>query len=109
MSISIACPKCDAGFRALEGIAILPYCTSCMRKYAPEFYTGDIKDTVKYKGLDKFHGHEALDRCSMIQEMIDNYLNNHSWIQANPDIRSLIEKASDNLSEAYQKIGEKTL
>ena len=59
--------------------------------------------------LDQFYWHEALDRTHVILSNIDDHLIQHPVLKLNPDIRRLIEKASENLSEAYQLLGDKHL
>jgi len=56
---------------------------------------------------DPLLAHEALDRTSMLQEMVDNYLLLHPYVAFNPDVMTLVEQASDALAKAYQLIGEK--
>ena len=58
---------------------------------------------------DPYLAHEALDRASMIQEMVDNYLLLHPYVAFNSDVMTLVEQASNALAKAYQLIGEKTL
>ena len=58
---------------------------------------------------DPFLAHEALDRTSMLSEMVDNYLLFHPFVANNSDVSDLVTKASEALAQAYQLIGGKTL
>lgn len=55
--------------------------------------------------LDKYHKHEALDRTHMLQESVNLFLLEHPYMQQNPRVRLCIERASEQLSAAYQLIG----
>lgn len=57
--------------------------------------------------LDKFHYHEALDRCDSVVNIIDMLLLHHPVIEHNKEFKLMVEKASEILSDLYQKIGEK--
>jgi len=54
--------------------------------------------------LDKFHYHEALDRASMLSDMVDTYLMSHPAIEAHPEIKEKVEWAFRNLYDAYQQV-----
>jgi hypothetical protein len=56
---------------------------------------------------DPYLAHEALDRTSVIEEMVDRFLLTHPYVAFNSDVLALIEQASDALASAYQLIGEK--
>lgn len=58
---------------------------------------------------DEFHRHEALDRTSMIAQMVGIWLLEHPAIQQNAKVRKKIEKAANLLADAYQQIGESHL
>lgn len=58
---------------------------------------------------DEFHRHEALDRTSMIAQMVGIWPLEHPAIQENTKVRRKIEKAANLLAEAYQQIGESHL
>ena len=55
--------------------------------------------------LDKFHYHEFIDRCSVIQDIIETHLRNH------PIVDTLVIKDIDRvqyiLSELYNYINDK--
>jgi len=57
---------------------------------------------------NQFLVHEALDRTSIIQEMVDNYLLTHLYVAFDPEVMALVEQASDALAKAYQIIGKKS-
>ena len=63
-------------------------------------------ETEMTNNQDQFLAHEVLDRTSIVQEMVDNYLLRHPYVAFNSDVFSLIEQASDALAKAYQLIGE---
>jgi hypothetical protein len=58
---------------------------------------------------DPFLTHEALDRTSLMADMLDNHLLLHPYVQRTPDVLALIEGACDKLHAAYQLIGERHL
>lgn len=57
--------------------------------------------------LDKFGEHEVLDRLNLILSNIEDFLQNHEYVKKNEEIKKLIDNASENLSNAYQIVGEK--
>lgn len=59
--------------------------------------------------LDQFHWHEALDRTHLVLSNIDDFLIQHPVLKLNPEIRKHVEKASENLTEAYSMLGEESL
>ena len=54
---------------------------------------------------DPFSAHEALDRCSLAVDFVDDNLLQHPYVQAHPEILAKIQLAADTLAEAYQLIG----
>ncbi len=58
---------------------------------------------------DPFLAHEALDRASMLAEMVENYLLYHPYVAFRSDVKALVEQAANALQLAYQRIGDKTL
>ena len=52
--------------------------------------------------LDRFHRHEAIDRCDLFARMVEENLLSHPVVQANTAARELIEAAITSLAEAYQ-------
>ncbi len=63
-------------------------------------------DDIKHlRAADPFLKHEALDRCSLLASMADDYLLNHEYVQARPDLLALATEAVDKLAAAYQAIG----
>jgi hypothetical protein len=59
--------------------------------------------------FDEYSYHEALDRTSVIMNIIDDNLSNHPVVLDNEDVRELIDKAQEELAKAYQLLGEKSL
>lgn len=57
--------------------------------------------------LDQYHQHEVLDRTHMIMVTIEQFLQDHPWVQANEDISQLISNAADQLAQAYQLTGSR--
>ena len=55
---------------------------------------------------DKFHRHEAIDRCDLFARMVEDNLLSHPAVQANAEVRVLIEVAITSLAEAYQVLGQ---
>lgn len=56
--------------------------------------------------LDQFHRHEAIDRCDLFARMVEDNLLSHPAVQANAEVRVLIEVAITSLAEAYQVLGQ---
>jgi hypothetical protein len=56
--------------------------------------------------LDKYHYHEMLDRLSMVADMVETYCGNHPVAESDIRIRSLVDKALEDLYDAYQIAGE---
>ncbi len=59
--------------------------------------------------LTEFHYHEALDRSSMIGDMIDRHLIQHPVCKLDKEVGQLVEEAATKLFEAYQLIGHKSI
>jgi hypothetical protein len=59
--------------------------------------------------LDKFHRHEALDRCSLLVDMVGMWLLDHPYVEAHDSVQALVAAAHINLSRAYQMIGRAQL
>ena len=58
--------------------------------------------TASAPTLDKFHHHEAIDRCDLFARMVEDNLLSHPVVQANTAARELIDAAITSLAEAYQ-------
>jgi hypothetical protein len=54
---------------------------------------------------DKFHEHEALDRCHLIASMIDDHLMHHPCVEQDATVKKLVLLASEAIGQAYQAIG----
>ena len=54
--------------------------------------------------LDPFHAHEVIDRSHVICCMIDDFLLDHPYVVAHPDIKAKIEKGQMLLADAYQEL-----
>lgn len=59
--------------------------------------------------LTQFHYHEALDRSSVICDMIDRHLIQHPVCKLDKEIAKLVEEAATKLYNAYQLIGERNI
>lgn len=55
--------------------------------------------------LDSYHQHEVLDRTHLIMVTIEQFLQDHPWVQSNEDISQLIDEAADKLAQVYQLAG----
>ena len=55
--------------------------------------------------VDKFHKHEALDRCHLIASMIDDHLMFHPYVEQDATVKKLVLLASEAIGQAYQVIG----
>lgn len=58
---------------------------------------------------DDYSFHEALDRTHVVLCMIDDHLLDHPVIADNERLRRKAEKASKNLADLYQLIGDEHL
>jgi hypothetical protein len=54
---------------------------------------------------DKYHAHEALDRCSIVVGMIDDLLITHPFVVDHPEILAKLEHLAEELAQVYQDIG----
>jgi len=64
---------------------------------------------MKQEKLDKFHYHEILDRLNLIASNIDDFLLEHPVAHQNKKIHKKISKALENIVDAYQIVGQKSL
>lgn len=56
--------------------------------------------------LDTYHYHEAVDRCHVLNEILDDVLIKHPVVQKHAEVRKLLEDAADLIGDAYQKISQ---
>lgn len=56
---------------------------------------------------DEGYQSEAMDRCYLVNSMLNEHLREHPFVEAHPDVESLIKQASEALSDAYQLMGNK--
>ena len=59
-------------------------------------------------GLDEFHYHELLDRLTIINDMIENYLIDHPACEVHPELKDMLTDAQDILGNVYLKIKDIT-
>jgi hypothetical protein len=59
--------------------------------------------------LTEFHYHEALDRASLIGDMVDRHLIQHPVCKLDKDVNKLVEEAATKLFEAYQLLGHRSI
>jgi hypothetical protein len=59
--------------------------------------------------LTEFHYHEALDRASLIGDMVDRHLIQHPVCKLDKEVNKLVEEAATKLFEAYQLLGHKSI
>lgn len=57
--------------------------------------------------LDDFHYHEVTHTINLVLNLLDNELIQHPVLKIEKEVRKDVEKATDNLFEAYQKIAQK--
>lgn len=57
--------------------------------------------------LDDFHYHEVVHSLNLILNLLDNELIQHPVLKIEKEARRDVEKATDNLFEAYQKLVKK--
>lgn len=57
--------------------------------------------------LDDFHYHEVLHTINLLMGLIDDSLIQHPVLKIEKEVRHSVEKATDNLFDAYQKIAKK--
>ncbi|QIM51608.1 hypothetical protein [Hydrogenophaga crocea] len=55
--------------------------------------------------LDKFHKHEALDRAWIMFQMVNDWLVDHPYIEADAVLSPMAGAASQALWNLYQEIG----
>lgn len=60
------------------------------------------------KALDEFHEHEALHTAHVVMATWEIHVQNHPWIQADPELARRAEKAADAMMALYQAIGAKS-
>lgn len=63
------------------------------------------KNGNKKEKLDEFHYHEALDRCYMLNNQIDEFLFEHPVVQKHKNLKKKVDRAITLLAECYQEIG----
>ena len=63
------------------------------------------KKKHKSKKLDEFHYHEAVDRCYMLTNQVDEYLLEHPVVQKHKNLKKKVDMAITLLAECYQEIG----
>jgi hypothetical protein len=64
---------------------------------------------AKKSKLTELHYHEALDRSSILSNMIDNYLIQHPVCKLDKEVAVLVEEAATKLYQAYQLIGQRSI
>ena len=77
-----------------------------------EFRQGDLEDCalVPSEHLPKsFSYHEALDRTSMVLNILDNNVLSHPAILLDPEAHRLAYEAHSKLFNLYQYLGDKHL
>tara|TARA_B100001287_G_C22626298_1_gene502695 strand:+ start:762 stop:971 length:210 start_codon:yes stop_codon:yes gene_type:complete len=57
--------------------------------------------------LDDFHYHEVVHTINLLMGLIDESLIQHPVLKLEKEARRDVEKATDHLFEAYQKIAKK--
>lgn len=73
---------------------------------AMKLHGASMKDDFRSESaINDGHVHEALDRCHVIASMIEDHLLSHPYMDADAEVKTLIESASDAIGRAYQLIG----
>lgn len=57
--------------------------------------------------LDDFHYHEVVHTLHLVLNLLDNELIQHPVLKIEKEARKDVEKATDHLFEAYQKLVQK--
>ena len=58
--------------------------------------------------LDSYSYHELMDRLSVVTQIVDNQVQQHSVAKIEPRISGLISEAVDKLTSAYQLAGQES-
>ena len=58
--------------------------------------------------LDRFHYHEALDRLSLVNSIVDEHIFQHPVVKSFSKLKAEVEVASTALFTAYQMVGHLT-
>lgn len=59
--------------------------------------------------LTQFHYHEALDRSSIVLDILDIHLIQHPVCKLDKEVAILIEEAAVKIHKAYQLIGHRSI
>jgi hypothetical protein len=54
---------------------------------------------------DPFSAHEALDRRSLMADIFFDFVAEHSFVKAHPQLRAAAEEIGDKLGDFYQLVG----
>lgn len=55
--------------------------------------------------LDAFHAHEALHTAHVLMDCYGDHVADHPYVQANPELAGLAERAIEAMMDVYQAIG----
>jgi hypothetical protein len=58
------------------------------------------------KKFESYSYHEVLDRCSIIEVNISDFIYKHPLVKSNKQMKKLALKAMENLAELYQLVGQ---
>ena len=58
---------------------------------------------------DPFSAHEALDRAHLLSSIFSDFVADHPFIRAHPELRRRADQLAEGLGELYQIIGGLTL
>lgn len=56
---------------------------------------------------DPFLAHEALHTASLVEDIWDDHIREHPFVQGNPDLLALAKSISHLLGDFYQAVGIK--
>jgi len=61
------------------------------------------------KKIGDYHMHEALDRASLLMDIVEDSLGSHPVIKSHPEWEKKLEEAHQALFDLYQMIGAEHL
>ncbi|QWC57238.1 hypothetical protein F7D01_09180 [Erythrobacter sp. 3-20A1M] len=56
--------------------------------------------------VDPFSAHEALDRASLLSDMWDRSITEHSFVNDNPTLKAEAERIGEAIGAFYQMVGQ---
>jgi hypothetical protein len=59
--------------------------------------------------LDEFHAHEALDRAAMLAGLFEGWVQQHPYVEADPELTAKADTVMRAMSDFHQAVGRKAL